>query len=465
MFDAVLDRFLAQSPLTVMARVVLDRVCDATWVDQVFDEHRSRQYEHQLLFSTVVDLTSLVALGLRPSLHAAAQRYGLPVSIQALYKKVNRTEPAVLRALVRAAHTRLAPVYDALGHVRPPACEGLTVRIVDGNALPASEKRLGPLRGFRGAAMPGQSLVVYDPDRALVADVLPWPDAHDHERGLLPPLLEALEAGQLWLADRGFSTRAILRAFAARRAYLLVREHAKNPAPTPRGARRKVGRTDTGTVDEQPVTIPDPTDEDPARVLRLRRIELELDAPTEDGDAVLRLLTNVPAHVKGAATLARLYRQRWRIEGLFGRLEAALESEVRSLGTPEGALLAFCVALVAYDVLAMLQAAVEVAHPAGADEPVSSFYIAAELREFYGGLRLAVPPERYVPYTSQSDRTLARTLVAMARRVDPATVRKHPHAPKPKSTKGYAPAREVRRQVAPARVLAAGSVDYAKEKV
>jgi hypothetical protein len=41
-------------------------------VDEVFEEHRGRQYTRELLFSTVVDLMGLVALGMRPSLHAAA---------------------------------------------------------------------------------------------------------------------------------------------------------------------------------------------------------------------------------------------------------------------------------------------------------------------------------------------------------------------------------------------------------
>jgi hypothetical protein len=39
----------------------------------LFEQHRQRQYTRELLFSTVVDLMALVALGLRPSLHAAAQ--------------------------------------------------------------------------------------------------------------------------------------------------------------------------------------------------------------------------------------------------------------------------------------------------------------------------------------------------------------------------------------------------------
>ncbi|MCY1046881.1 IS4 family transposase [Corallococcus sp. bb12-1] len=460
MFESIVERFLAQSPLTVMARVVLERACDAAWVDAAFHEHRGRQYERELLFSDVVDRMSLVVLGLRPSLHAAAQRHRLPVSVQALYKKVNRTEPAVLRALVRGAYARLSPVRRAMGP-GDAVCEGMSVRIVDGNDLPASDKRLCALRGFRGAAMPGQSLVLYDPDLDLVADVLPWEDAHDHERSLLKHLLPQVEPGHLWVADRGFSTRSILQAFSARDAFLLVREHARNPSPTEEGSRRKVGRIETGTVFEQPVSIPDGA----GGVLRLRRIEIELDTPTDDGDAVIRLLTNVPADRKGATTLARLYRTRWRIECLFGRLESVLESELRSLGSPRGALLGFCVALVAYDVLALLQAAVRTAHPVCEEKPISSFYIAAELREYYGGMKAALPEEVWLPYESQTPKRLARTLVDMARHVDPAMLLKHPRGPKPKKKKGYAPASEVRRQVATSRVLAAGTVDYVKEDV
>ncbi|HEU4407101.1 MAG TPA: transposase [Polyangiaceae bacterium] len=460
MFEAVVDRFLTKSPLTVMARLVLDRVCDPTWVEQLFAEHAEGQYQHTLLFSSVVDLTSQVVLGQRPSLHAAAQRQGLPVSVQALYGKVRRTEPAVLRALVRGAYARLAPVYDALGRTEVPLCQGFAVRIVDGNDLPASEKRLGPLRGFRGAAMPGQSLVVYDPERDLVADVLPWPDAHDHESGLLGHLMPEVEAESLWVADRAFSTRAIVLGFVARGAFVLVREAPHTPAPKVEGERRRVGRAETGVVYEQPVSIPDGKGE--GGVLRLRRLELELDAPTGDGDTVLRLLTNVPASRASATALARLYGHRWRVEGLFGRLEAALASEVRSLGTPGGALLAFCVALVAYDVLALLQAAVERAHPAPSTPELSSFYLAADLRATYEGLAIAVPEAYWARYAGQSEEAFARTLLTMARKVDPRTLRKHPREPKPRKKKGYVPASEVRRQVATARVLAAGTVDDEK---
>lgn len=46
-----------------------------------------------------------VQVGLRPSLHAAARKMAerLPASLAALYAKVQRTEPAVLRALVQGS--------------------------------------------------------------------------------------------------------------------------------------------------------------------------------------------------------------------------------------------------------------------------------------------------------------------------------------------------------------------------
>ena len=84
--DQMLERFVEQALVAVMARLGLQRATGAEWVDEVFARHRGGQYTRELLFSTVVDLMSLVALGLRPSLHAAAQKAGrLPVSLAALY--------------------------------------------------------------------------------------------------------------------------------------------------------------------------------------------------------------------------------------------------------------------------------------------------------------------------------------------------------------------------------------------
>ena len=88
-WPAVLERFERQAPVSVMARAALEHALPAGWIDAVFAAHRQRQYARELLFSTVVDLMTLVCLGLRPSLHAAARQMpGLPVSLASLYDKV-----------------------------------------------------------------------------------------------------------------------------------------------------------------------------------------------------------------------------------------------------------------------------------------------------------------------------------------------------------------------------------------
>lgn len=84
MLEEVPARFEAHAPVSVMARVALERAIEPGWVDEVFETNRQRQYPRELLFSTVVELVSLAAL----------------------YDKVKRTEPANRGAGTRTARTR-----------------------------------------------------------------------------------------------------------------------------------------------------------------------------------------------------------------------------------------------------------------------------------------------------------------------------------------------------------------------
>ena len=308
-FDAVMERFVKESPVSVMARLAMERALNAEWLDGLFEQHRERQYTRELLFSTVVELMSVVAMGLRPSLHAAAQATEVGVSVAALYEKVNRMELGVVRALVRGSAERLSPVVQPMKKEEKPWAKGYRVRVMDGNHLPASEKRLKPLRGFRGAALPGHALVVYAPEEGLVVDVVPCEDAHAQERTLVPAVLEHAQAGDLWLADRNFSTTGICFGLSDRQAAFVIREHGSSPNPAPLGKLKKVGRVETGVLFEQAVQVEDEN----GRLLTLRRIELHLDVPTEDGETLIRLLTNAPQKRLSAKAVARLYRKRWSI--------------------------------------------------------------------------------------------------------------------------------------------------------
>ncbi|WP_228558104.1 hypothetical protein [Myxococcus sp. AB056] len=111
---AVLERFIEKSPVSVMARLAVQRAVSPEWVDSLFEEHRERQYTRELMFSSVVEMMCLVAMGLRPSLHAAAKASNLSVSTTAVYDKVNRVEGRVVRALVQQSAERLAPVVSPM---------------------------------------------------------------------------------------------------------------------------------------------------------------------------------------------------------------------------------------------------------------------------------------------------------------------------------------------------------------
>jgi IS4 transposase len=449
--NEVLERFARHSPITVMARLVMERALDAKWIDETFERESQSQYTRELLFSTAIEVMSLVVTGLRPSVHAAAKNLDLPVTVQALYDKLKHAEPQVIRGLVGGSAQRLMPVVRELAPKQAPTVKGFRLRIVDGNHLPGSEKRLRELREVRGAALPGQSLVVYDPDLGLALDVLPCEDAHTQERMLMKELIAKAVKGELWIADRNFCTGPVLCGLIERESHFLIREHAANPNPTEVSKLKKIGRIETGLVYEQTVSI----EGESGKVHLLRRIELHLDEPTEDGDRVIRLLTNLPKSLK-AKQLARLYRRRWRIENLFQRLESVLHSEVRTLGVPGAALLAFGVALLVYNVLALLQTAVRVKHARTLEQAqmeLSTYYIAAEIRVHYAGMLIAVAASTWDSCQTLSDKQLAGLLLKLASNVDPGRFRSHPRGPKVVKKKGYVSRRTVSSHVATARLL------------
>ena len=453
--NAVISHCAQRSPVTVMARLALQYALEPTWIDKMFEREGGAQYQRELLFSTTVEMMSLVAVGLRPSLHAAARECPeLPVSVQALYDKIKRTEPNLVRALVTQSAARLGDVLAPMVERNRPTVPGYRLRIVDGSHLPATEKRLKPLRGFSGAPLPGHSLVVYDPDLRMVVDIEPCEDAYTQERAVMSSLLERAMPGELWIADRAFSTRTILGEWDRRGCEFIVREHSCTPNPRVVGETSFQGRVATGRVYEQAVEF-----DDEGHPVTLRRIELHLTGQTENGETVIRVLTNLPRHFSARA-IARLYRHRWKIESMFQRLESVLHSEVKTLGHPRAALLAFGVAVLAYNVLTVLQAAVEAAHDLrNSGLELSPFYVAVEVRACYAGMMMATMASIWRPYDAIGAPKLSRILLEIALHARPRALRKNPSRPKPPKKKSIATAADKRRHVSTARVLKEGRVN------
>jgi len=231
-----------------------------------------------------------------------------------------------------------------------------------------------------------------------------------------------------------------------------VRKHGRSPTVVESGTPRRAGRTATGTVDEQPVTI---TRSD-GRTLPLRQVRVHLDAPTQDGDTTLVLLTNVPAPRLTARAIAEHYRGRWTIEGMFGELEAALAGELRTLGQPKAALFAFGLAVLAFNVLQVIRRAVEATHTVDGDVPaVSSYHVAVEIRATYQGFAIATDDTDWAPWDALSDVRFAAVLRKIATGLNIATVRKSRRAPKSPAPKGYVARSVAQRHHSTARLMAA----------
>jgi IS4 transposase len=463
MLSDLFKPFIEGSPLSVMMRGLVERLLSPEQMDQWFEQFAQEQYTRELLFSTVVSLMLEVVCGSRKAVNAAYQAMAeaIPVSIQAVYDKLQGVEPAVAAELVRytaregqaimaavAAAVLQAPgggapagglpavpsaksmQAGAAGNAavkagRPAVLPGYTVRILDGDHLAATEHRLKVLRSYGGGALPGQALVVYDPDLDLAINVVPCENGHTQERALLALLEERLAPGEVWMMDRNFCVVHWLQRIAAQPAYFVVREHEQTPF-TPVAPMEEKGATETGLVAEQPIQVIGPD----GQPVVWRRIRVLLQKPTRDGDEQIYLWTNLPAAVT-AETVARLYRKRWRIETAFQHLAQDLKTEIKTLGYPRAALFGFCIGVVAYNILAVLKAALRQVHGATViDTQLSGYYVTDEVSGTYRGMMIAIPPPEWQVFRHLTVPELAEVLIELAGKVRLAKFRKHPRGPK-----------------------------------
>jgi IS4 transposase len=431
LLDTIFAPFVKERPICVMARAVLERLLDAQRLDDLFARTAERQYTRELLFSTLVQMMSEVVLGVHPSVHAAykANREAIGVSTTALYHKLDRVEPGVSAALVRNSAEFAEPVVKALGASHPRWIPGYQIKVLDGNHLAATAHRLKELRGTWAAPLPGQALVVLDQQRMLITDVMLSEDGHAQERRLIPEVLDLVEADQLWIEDRNFCTLGLMFGMDQRDAVFVVRQHAQLQGEL-LGRAKRTGTTRSGPVYEQAMLVRDPTT---GETMRIRRITIQLRVPTRDGDTELHILSNVPSGRASAAQLARVYGKRWSIETAFFEITTTLTCEINTLAYPKAALFTFCLALLAYNAVSLIKAALRHEHGRKqVDDEVSSYYLALEIGRTYDGMMIAIPAPHWVFFRELSDREFAEALGELASSVKLSRYQKHPRGPKKK---------------------------------
>lgn len=425
--DAVLERFIAHSPMAVAVRGAFEYALDPTHLDDLFVRIVGHRDDRDLLFSTCVDLMATVVCRVQPSIHAAYQADDhVPVNVPAVYARLARVPGTAGRNLVRHAAERLGPVIRAMGGAAPNPLPGYRVKVLDGNHWGKTQRRIKPLRDVVAGPLPGQTRVALDPALGLAIDVVCCEDGRAQERSLLDPILATVAENDVWVADRNFCTTGFLFGIAGRKGSFVIRRHASALSWGRESDWAEVGRTDTGTLSEQTIWLTEPGGTERA----VRRVRLTLDHPTRDGDGVIEVLTNLPAGMAVAAAVAELYRGRWSIEGLFLRLTTVLKCEVNPLGYPPAAMFGFCVALAAGNVYAGVKGGARAAHGAAVADGVSDYPLALEVSGACPGLWIAIPAETWAGIGAWSAGRMAEWLKGLARGANLGRYRKATRGPK-----------------------------------
>jgi hypothetical protein len=434
LFSDIFEQFALESPACVMHRALMENVFAPAELDALFRRVAVGQYERELLFSTLVDLTSLVVCRISKSVRAAyiLKRDEVGVSVRALYDKLAGVEVGTSRALVQYTAGRVGKLIHLSHGARASLLKGYKVRILDGNHLGGTDHRLKVLRDTSAGALPGQALVLLDPQRMLIEDVFPCENGHTQERALLDQVLPCIGKGEVLIDDRNFCTLKFVFGLKRQKACFITRQHGRMPW-TAVGKERNVGRCETGRVYEGTAELRDP---ETGETTHVRRITVKLYKPTRDGDMAIHLLTNLPRKIK-AVKIAELYRRRWTLEQAFNELTVHLRCELNTLGYPKAALFAFCVAVCSYNLLAAVKGALRGAHGEEKMETeVSNYFLTDEISGVYKGMMIALPPKNWEIFQEMSPRQLTSCLRRWASTADLASYPKQPSAPKkPKATR------------------------------
>lgn len=425
MFGEVLQAFIKKSPVAVMVRGLLENLLDADKIDRWFDTNRQSQYTKEILFSSIVGLMLQVVCKLRPSVHSAYRDSDISASIVAVYDKLKGIKTTTSQGLVRQMASTSETVIKNMKGTNTPLLPGYRTKFLDGNWIEATDRRLKVLRQTRAGALPGKSLVVFDAELGIALDVFPCEDGHAQERALLSAVAETIQAQDLWIADRNFCVLDFLFTLSQKSAYFVIRQHGNTPYK-PLTPLRFVERSTTGDVFEQTVELTAA-----GQTFQVRRVVVELEKPTRNGDKQLILLTNLPQETVNAVTVAGLYRARWGIETAFQKLERHLNSEINTLGYPKAALFGFCLALVAYNIYAIVMAALRATHRDQAiNESVSEYYIAQEIATTTTGMLIAVPSTEWTLFAQANSAELASMLLNIAAFANLKKYKKNPRGPK-----------------------------------
>jgi Transposase DDE domain len=282
---------------------------------------------------------------------------------------------AVFQAALRAVVQALIP--DTLAH---GLWRGHRTFLIDGSSFsmpdtPALQAHFGqPSNQAKGCGFPvAHLLALFHAGTGLLLEVAAAP-LRTHDLSGLGGVLGLLKAGDVLVADRGFSSFASLASVMSRGIHAVFRVHQKqivdfrpgraharpNQKRVPKGMPRSRWIRAYGLMDQvveyfQPAQRPDRMSEAEYRALPesivVRELRYRIETPGFRTQEVTLVTTLIDAELYPAEALAELYGTRWRVEEHLKALKQTMKMDVLKCKTVDGVLKELTMYAVAYNLV------------------------------------------------------------------------------------------------------------------
>lgn len=350
---------LARMPLAEAVLLVWRWLADELWLADFFQRHRGRAYQRVLSFGVFTHLIADALLQYegsgRQSFERALEQKTLDVSIQAAYGKLRRIPISLSMAFLAEGADRLRALLPTpVGKSLPDSLNEFDVIVLDGKAIKRVAKRLKAVRGAAGGVLGGKALVALSLGSGLAIAMHAHPDGDANDVLFVPHLLPVvrarIKAGRLWLADRAFCYRELLKSLSAEQDQFVVRYRSCVPfEPDPDRRTRKGRDAERRSYFEQWGWLRGGRK---GQRIYVRRITLE----RSDAENIVLVTSLLDASRWPGADLLTLYLARWGIERMFEEVTTVFGLKKLIGSTPEASVFQFAFCMLLYNLMQVVRA-------------------------------------------------------------------------------------------------------------
>jgi hypothetical protein len=348
-------------PLAEAVLRLFDFVCQADFLQEVFERFRGRSYEKVISFVLFVQLIADALLEHEGSGHKSFQRASesgeLESTIRAAYGKLGRVPLSLSIGFLGQATGRMSELYpeSQVGSGVPESLQAMEVIFHDGKKLKHVAKRLKVLQDVKGHVLGGKLVVSQSLNTGLAIAMGACEDGEAGDQPLVPDVLEQVRqlvpGPRLHTGDRMFCDLKQAGLYTeAPDDHFLVRWNQKVSFHRDRSRGVRKGKDRYGRkYKEDWGWIGSVTDK---RRRYVRRIWLK----RPDGEDVILLTDLIDAEAYPADDLLEVYLQRWGIERMFQQVTEVFNLKALIGSTPQATVFqaAFCFLL--YNMIQVIRA-------------------------------------------------------------------------------------------------------------